>query len=185
MGQPQHSLRRSHAEAGPEPHLFHLDLSTSFHVEQFLANGTFDSFPLPPTLPPNPATITEGKSAALWFSNDTLYAAEVDSSITSFDTVTNQWQSVDVSGAHIDLQNHSPETSVSIPYSGLSFFFGETNIPGLVRFDASRPDALEWTNQTTQSNTEGIRVPKVAQAEMVHVPLGKEGVLLLMGGYDV
>jgi hypothetical protein len=162
VGQPQHSLSHSHAKAGPEPHLFHLDLSTSFHVEHFLANGTFDSLPLPPTLPPNPATITESNSAALWSSNDTLYAAEVDSSITSFDTVANQWRSVDVSGAHIDFQNYSPETSVSIPYSGLSFFFGETNVSGLVRFDASKPDALEWTNQMTQSNTEGVRVPKVA-----------------------
>ena len=73
--------------------------------------------------------------------------------------------------------------AASIPYNGLAFSFGVA-VPGLVIFDNSLPQSLKWNNQTT-SKSQGIQVPLVSEAEMVYVPMGKEGVLLVIGGTDV
>lgn len=143
---------------------------------------------------PNAAVVNQDNAAFLWYSNEKLYAPNLggdDHTLATFDIATGDWSFVSVSGHDVhlkdissDLNDRSSEMSVSIPSSGLAFSFGDWLLPGLVKFDGSVPQSLTWTNQTT-GGSQGIQVPLVSEAEMVYVPMGKEGVLLLMGGMDV
>ena len=78
----------------------------------------------------------------------------------------------------------------AIPSRGLSFSFGISNYEqlsaqqGFVTFNASQPDSLNWNIQTTNGQ-EGIQVAVVLGAELVYMPIGNEGVLLLIGGGEV
>ena len=144
---------------------------------------------------PNAAIVNEDNAAFLWYSNDTLYAPNLgagpSNTIAAFNTTAADWSFVSVSGDDVGLKSinsesdhRSSEMSASIPSSGLAFSFGDFGLPGLVRFDNAVSQSLTWKNQTS-GGSQGIQVPLVAEAEMVFVPLGKEGVLLVMGGMDV
>lgn len=144
---------------------------------------------------PNAAIMNEANAAFLWYSNDTLYApnlgAAPGNTIAAFNTTTADWSFVSVTGDHVrlkaigsELDDRSSEMSVSIPSSGLAFSFGDFGLPGLIKFDDSAPQALTWTNETS-GRSQGVPIPVISEAEMVYVPLGKEGVLLVIGGMDV
>lgn len=146
---------------------------------------------------PNTAIVNEDNAAFLWYSNDTLYAPHLGATaagdtIAAFNTTTADWSFLSVSGdddvrlksISSEFDDRSSEMSASIPSSGLAFSFGDFGLPGLVKFDSSVSQALRWENQTS-GGSQGIQVPLVSEAEMVYVPLGKEGVLLVMGGMDV
>lgn len=77
----------------------------------------------------------------------------------------------------------------TIPSRGLSFSFGtykykDSAQRGFITFNASKADSPTWNNETVHGQ-EGIQVPYNSGAELVYVPMGNEGVLLLIGGYDV
>ena len=77
----------------------------------------------------------------------------------------------------------------AIPSRGFSFSFGVSIFntsaqPGFITFNASRADFPYWNNQTT-AGQEGYQVPFASEAELVYIPIGNEGVLLLIGGMDV
>lgn len=79
--------------------------------------------------------------------------------------------------------------SATIPSRGLSFSFGAAVFEafaqrGFITFNASIADSPNWNNQTT-TGREGIPVPFAFEAELVYIPMGSEGVLLLIGGIDV
>ena len=142
---------------------------------------------------PNAAIVNEDNAAFLWYSNDTLYVPNLGAAagniIAAFNTTTADWSFPSVSGDDVsfftpDLDDRSSEMSASIPSSGLAFSFGDFGLPGLIKFNNSAPKALAWTNQTS-GVSQGIQVPVVSEAEMVYVPLGNEGVLLVIGGMDV
>lgn len=88
------------------------------------------------------------------------------------------------------LEDGSSEMLAAIPSRGLSFSFGVSNStqqsaqPGFITFNASQADSLNWNNQT-MNGQKGIQVPSVSDAELVYMPIGNEGVLLLIGGIDV
>lgn len=140
---------------------------------------------------PNAAVINEDNAAVLWYSNDTLYTpnsdredTSVDNTLAAFNTTTTAWSFVEVSGSNVQLKDRSSEMSASIPSSGLAFSFGVTGTPGLVKFNDSVPESLTWSNQST-SGSQGIQVPLLSEAEMIYVPMGKKGILIVMGGQDV
>ena len=96
-----------------------------------------------------------------------------------FDIATNQWSSAPVTG-NVDGLVGPSLASVSITGLGLSFALGPDE-PGLTRFDATRPTSLTWTNQTTRG-PQGIDPPLVyGDSELIYVPLGAEGILLVFG----
>ena len=143
----------------------------------------------------NAAIVNEDNAAFLWYSNDTLYAPDLSSppgnTLAAFNTATEDWSFLPVSGDDVSLKSfnskldhRSSEMSASIPSNGLAFSFGDFAQPGLVKFDSSASQTLTWQNQTS-GGSQGIQVPLVSEAEMVYVPLGKKGVLLVMGGMDV
>ncbi|MCJ1268768.1 hypothetical protein MMC22_008656 [Lobaria immixta] len=77
--------------------------------------------------------------------------------------------------------------SATIPSRGLSFSFGASVFKtsaqrGFITFNASIADSPSWNNQTTDG--EGAQVPFALEAELVYLPMGDGGVLLLIGGID-
>lgn len=143
----------------------------------------------------NAAIGNQDNAAFLWYSDDTLYVPDLSSppgnALAAFNTATEDWSFLPVTGDEVrlkssdsDSDHRSSEMSASIPSSGLAFSFGDFAQLGLVKFDGSVPRALTWQNQTS-GGSQGIQVPLVSEAEMVYVPLGKQGVLLVMGGMDV
>lgn len=132
------------------------------------------------------------QSPLLWYSNDTLYTfpSKGDQNILeTFDTTTNMWSSITVSGSNVNLKNGSSEMLATIPSRGLSFSFGVSMFQayaqqGFITFNASQPDSPNWNNQTVNGQ-DGIQVPFISEAELVYLPMGNEGVLLLIGGIDV
>lgn len=99
------------------------------------------------------------------------------------------WSSITVSGSNVTLKNESSEMSATIPSRGLSFSFGTSSFqgsaqPGFITFNASIADSPNWNNQTTTGRG-GIPVPFASEAELVYLPMGSEGVLLLLGGIEV
>ena len=177
-----------------EPYLFYLDLSTNVTVESFLSPSILQRYSLPSDMTPNAAIGNKDYDTFLWYSKDTVYAPNLGAAgntIAAFDTTKGDWRFLPVSGVDVyskdissALNDPSSEMSASIPSSGLAFSFGGFGLPGLVKFNNSVPRSLTWTNQTS-GGSPGIQVPVVSEAEMVYVPLGKEGVLLVIGGMDV
>lgn len=51
-------------------------------------------------------------------------------------------------------------------------------------FNSSSANQFTWTN-VTQKADGGISVPIATEAELVYIPLGKAGILLSIGGYQV
>lgn len=75
---------------------------------------------------------------------------------------------------------------VSVPESGLGFIYGGTDyMGGMIRFDASDPDNLSWTNETLGNGSNGLAVPNLESAAMVYIPAGDEGMLVTFGGRNV
>lgn len=170
-----------------EPYLYYLDLTVNFTAETFISPTVLQSYEIPSNLVPNAAITSEDDAAILWYTNDTLYipnSNDTDSTLMAFNTTTEDWSVVHVPKNDVDLKDRSSEISASIPSSGLSYSFGATGIPGLIKFNGSLPGSLTWDNQTS-GQLPGIQVPQVSEAEMVYVPMGKAGVLLTMGGRDV
>lgn len=168
------------------PYLFYLDLAVNLTVEQYLSPDILRKYPIPANMTPNIADVYEDSSAILWYSNDTLYSHNsdrVDNTLAAFNTTTENWSFVEVSGNNVQLVDRSSEMSASIESSGLAFSFGSTGKPGLLKFNNLVPQSLTWSNETSRLG--GIQVPLVSEAEMVYVPMGKEGVLLIIGGMDV
>ena len=56
---------------------------------------------------------------------------------------------------------------------------------GMLRFDESDSSRISWTNQTLGPGSSGISVPGSVAGGMVYLPVGKGGVLLLLGGSNV
>lgn len=129
----------------------------------------------------------------LWYSNDTLYAptsSDIRTPLGSFNTTTNLWSYVNVSGSNVNLTNQTSDILASVPSSGLAFslisYSWDTNVvvPEFITFNFSSAQFPTWYKQT-MNGYQGIQVPNVSRSELVHLPMGNEGVLLLIGGEDV
>lgn len=167
-------------------------------IESFIPSNKYQKYPIPTGANPNIAISAEDTQTILWYNEDSLFTVFTEgidetppSEMSVFDTKSNSWSSANVQGSGVNLYIDSgSEGSVSVPTSGFSFSFGGNPslvaLPGLVTFNASLQAALDitWSNNTA-AGTYGVQVPVIAEAEMVYVPYGKEGVLLLMGGYVV
>ena len=55
----------------------------------------------------------------------------------------------------------------------------------MIRFDASKPTAISWTNETEGAQGDGDSSPNRLGGGMVYIPKGTSGILLSMGGADV
>lgn len=173
--------------------LFSLDLETSFPVEDLLSPDFLHNISIPSTVTPDIINQVESIwSGALFATNDTLYiygGGDVDENpmhdLASYNITTNSWKQVSISGGDFEIGRRVLGQGVSDPISGLSFFTGgSNNVGGMLRLDASNPDDVTWTNQTKFSGSKGESVPEVLSGGLVYLPVGKAGILLLLGGSD-
>lgn len=179
-----------------DPYLFSLDLSANLTVEAFIPDSYLQRYSLSSdvihsgTLDYRHSSVLQ--APLLCYSNDTLYTSPSTGDqnlLETFDTTTNTWSSITVSGSNVNLKNESSEMLATVPSRGLSFSFGTSSFQasaqrGLITFNASMADSPNWNNQT-MTGREGIQVPFASEAELVYLPMGSEGVLLLIGGIDV
>lgn len=171
--------------------MFSLDLSDSFPVETVLSQNFIQSITIPPNVVPNLINQSEELyNGALFATNDTFYvfggADPTQNLLASYNAISETWASVSVSGSDFLTNPRYQGQSVSDPFTGLSFYSGGTdNIYGMVKFDASNPAAVSWTNETSVSPGDGDPSPNRFLGGMVYLPKGKAGVLLLLGGYFV
>lgn len=106
--------------------------------------------------------------------------------LASFNATAQSWSPVSLSGGNFQKDARWYGTGVSDAVSGLSFFIGGLNsVGGLLKIDLSDPAHPSWTNQTAQLHPTGAKIPHMIGAGMIYLPIGKSGVLLLMGGQNV
>ena len=194
----------------PQPYLYSLAINSKTPVERTIPASFYQRYDLPGS--PNIAHDIEDTQTVLWYDNDSLYSAFLPADtvygepleLSMFSTTANEWTSSgvgttlnlsstyhhDLNGSEVQLLDEwgwSSEASVSVPEAGLSFSFGGSPssdvLPGLITFNASSPYYTWWNN--TSPGISDVPVPLVAESEMVYIPYGKEGVLLMMGGYSV
>ena len=174
--------------------LFSLDLSTTFPVETLLSpdflHNTSISLDIVPALLSQTESLWAG---ALFASNDSIYiygggdsSGGSENTLASYNVTTSTWNPVAVSGGEFENDSRSFGQSVSIPASGLAFFVGGTDgVQGMLRFDESDSSRISWTNQTLSNGSRGISIPDSVAGGMVYLPVGKAGILLLLGGSNV
>ncbi|KAK6442515.1 hypothetical protein LTR95_001255 [Oleoguttula sp. CCFEE 5521] len=164
-----------------------------------------DTFPIERSIPSSLVTSTDIGSAVhvtetdpfnasvpIWSSGDTLYVFGGPSSPTnvlpSYNVTSQTWKDVQVEGGSFNFGNHSYSQAVSTPESGLSFYSGGLapyTGPSMIRFDASNPAKLSWTNESLGQGSYGVEVPNLVDGTIVYVPAGKAGLLVSFGGYNV
>lgn len=129
----------------------------------------------------------------MWYTNDTIYVfaglhQTPTNTVSAYNITTNAWQEVQVAGGDFDFHNRSSAPSVSVPSLGLNFIYGgndPTSIGGMIRFDASDPANLSWTNETLGNGSYGVEVPNLESGAFVYIPAGEQGVLVSFGGANV
>lgn len=173
----------------PKPNLFTLRLNESFSVTGLLTDQLYSS-DLPSDVP------WDSESGAFFYDNTTLYLyaglPSSDESATNrlwaYNVMDSLWREVTVKGGNY--QHGSRETALfaSIPGAGLSFFSGgkEGDTPGIIRFNSSNPATLTWENDTSFSYS-NLKSPGPLRSEgqLVFIPVGEQGVLISIGGYNV
>lgn len=181
--------------------LYYFDLSgnTDLQAESIISSSSLNKISVPFDTTSGLENQTHNQGGALFQTLDSfyVYAGLGDTSTTEnnvlamYNTTSNQWSSHTVSGGNYNKLNRLFPGAASIPSTGLSFFSGggssgvsQPGQPtGMLRFDASNPDALTWRNETARSSS-GVSVPARVGGNMVYVPMGEQGVILLWGGYN-
>ncbi|KAF3400580.1 Kelch repeat-containing protein [Talaromyces pinophilus] len=182
-------------EIAPSSSLFSLNLTSQFPVERsipqaLLNNDTIDSdinIAYESTV-----RISNGDATgALWNTNDTIYVfgggfKKPTNTLSAYNVTTNQWKEVNVTGGNFNFGNRTSSQYVSVPESSLGFIYGGTDyMGGMIRFNASDPENLSWTNETLGDGSNGIEVPNLESGAMVYIPAGDEGILITFGGGNV
>ena len=90
-----------------------------------------------------------------------------------------------LSGGDFQYGFRSFGASASDPMSGLSFFVGGDNVGGLLKVDLSDTSNPSWTNQSIQLPSADSVLTPVVGASMTYLPIGKAGILLVIGGAEV
>ncbi|KAL4904745.1 hypothetical protein BDW74DRAFT_154510 [Aspergillus multicolor] len=185
--------------AEPSSSLYRLSLNASFPVEESIPASLLQSTPIPSeSIAYESAADSNGYSAdgALWPFIDTVYAFGGRSSLTSstaadrisrYDTSSNEWTDVSVTGGALNFGRREAASFATAPESRLGFILGGQYpyMSGMVRFDASNPNKLSWTNETLNNGSFGEEVPNLHGAAMIYIPAGSEGMLIVFGGRNI
>ncbi|KAL1627910.1 hypothetical protein SLS54_002177 [Diplodia seriata] len=201
MGGDYHFDGDASGETFSSDSLYYFDLSgnTDIQAETIIASSSLNKISVPFDTTTTLEEQTHNQGGALFSTLDTFYvfAGLSDDSTTennvlaAYNRTSNQWSSHTVSGGEYNKLNRLFAGTASVPSTGLSFFSGGGNSgvykpgqpTGMLRFDASNPDALTWRNETAQSSS-GVSVPARVGGNMVYVPMGEQGVILVWGGYN-
>ncbi|KAH8689001.1 hypothetical protein BGW36DRAFT_402059 [Talaromyces proteolyticus] len=171
----------------PSTTLYSLDVNNQFPVERSIPQSLLTDTTIASqiTAAYNSSLIGSNGDAAgaLWHTNDTIYIfgggfETPTNSVSSYNVRTSEWKEVEVKGGSFNFGNRSSAQYVSVPERNLGFV-------GMIRFDASDPNNLSWTNETLGNGSYGADVPNLDSGTMVYVPAGKEGMLISFGGSNV
>jgi len=168
-----------------EQFLYYLNLSTSFPVEGYIPVNSLHSVAVP-------SSIGTANTGAFFTAGDMLYSYSTGSNfpyatntIIGYNTVTNTWSNLTVSGGAFNIAGRGAAFSVTNEETGMGFYLGtgspgdsdSWDIQGLLVFNGSDANNLKWTNQTADA-------PIIDTGTMVYIPLSKEGVLIAFAGAD-
>ena len=106
--------------------------------------------------------------------------------LASYNATAQSWRPSSLSGGGLQNDERLSSTGVSDAVSGLSFFIGgTTGVSGLLEVDVSDPVHPSWTNKSAQLHSTGADISQMIDPSMIYLPIGRSGVLLLMGGANV
>lgn len=170
-----------------------LNVSSQFPVEENIPYSSLTNKSIDPSMTTAYWNALNGQgSGAMWNTNDTIYVfggvQTPTNALSAYNVTTDRWQDVRVAGGDFNFDVRTGAVSVSVPESGLNFVLGG-HVPffvgGMVRFDASDPADLTWTNETLGNGSFGEEVPNLDSGALVYVPAGEQGVLIAFGGNNV
>ena len=179
-----------------EHSIFTLDLATRFPVEDLLSTDFYRNTSIPLDLVPNIKDQAVARSSgALFATNDSFYiygggisplfggvnpGKSTAHTLASYNASTERWGSVSPSGGNFNSDARLWGQATSDPMTGKAYFTGgANNVQGVLEFDASDYDHINWTNHTRSTG------PGVIAGGMVFLPFGKAGTLLVLGGANV
>ncbi len=129
---------------------------------------------------------------AFFYDNTTIYlfsglgedSTTVSNELATYDTEAGDWLSSTVAGGSFASGDRQNLLYASVPQFGTSFALGGNYpiVKGLLKYDSTVQNNLRWTNIT--QDADGGSIPSNIGGAMVHVPMGKLGVLLIIGGAD-
>ncbi|KAI4176667.1 MAG: hypothetical protein LQ343_000959 [Gyalolechia ehrenbergii] len=104
--------------------------------------------------------------------------------MATYDSGADDWFASTVAGGAFGFSDRLNLLYASVPQFGKSFALGGNSgiIQGFLYFDSSVPDSLTWTNVTQDAT--GNDVPSNIGGAMIHVPMGRSGILLVIGGAE-
>ncbi|KAF3908103.1 hypothetical protein ABW21_db0207248 [Orbilia brochopaga] len=136
-----------------------------------------------------------------FYNNETLWAyaavqrdPNVSNSVNqtdtmwAYDTSSASWSEENIAGGELQWFNQTNGLSVTTP-DGRSFYGGGQGIglygrnAGLVLFEANATPP-RWSFIPESNNVEGVGTPSTLNGAAVYLPVGEQGLLVLMGGYD-
>lgn len=159
-----------------------------------MSNDTFGSSDVPTSLTPTINSQVRGSGGGFFYDNTTIYTfsgfdkddVPATNVLPTFNTSTDTWATVAVDGGNFSYGQLGGMVTSSVPEFSLSFSLSGdlANVAeGLIRLDTSIPNKPSWANITMDAFQNPT--PRVAGASMPYVPMGKRGVLMLIGGFDV
>ncbi|KAL8836933.1 MAG: hypothetical protein Q9170_002733 [Blastenia crenularia] len=176
---------------GPVSKLFWFNLNETFPVDNFIANSTLSYVDAPSGLTESFNDQIESAGGAFFYDNSSLYlfsgtgkSTSQDSHMAKYDSEIGDWSASSVNGGAFNFNDRQNLLYASVPQFGKSFALGGDIdiVKGFVKFDSSNTDDLTWTNVT--KDVGGRDVPSNIGGALIHVPMGKLGVLLVIGGAD-
>lgn len=170
-----------------------MDLNSQFPVERAIPHSALNTDPISSDIRvAYQMTEYPGDNGAIWRTNDTMYffGGGFDTAIdtvSSYNVSSGRWKDVQVSGGNFNFGNRSVAQTVSVPGLGLGFIYGGSSpyIGGMLRFDASDPNNLSWSNETLNNGSYGVDVPNLNAGTMIYIPAGTKGMLISFGGGNV
>lgn len=185
------------AGKGHYPNLYWINVDVNLPVNSHISSSQLRSQEIPSYMSgalrmalgmggPGPRAL-----GALFAANDRLYTyAGSDTPtyvLSSYDIGTSTWSNVDVEGGTYNDRNATDGEYISVASSGLSFYLGGRPPIGntMLRFNASDPDHASWAYESLGDGSYGAEVPNTGQGNMVYIPAGPEGMLLVFGGYEI
>ncbi|KAL2828072.1 hypothetical protein BJY01DRAFT_255506 [Aspergillus pseudoustus] len=133
--------------------LYHLELNSGFPVESAIPESALHASPI---------------------DRDETIA------IAAYNVSTGEWSEVEVVDDRFNSGRRAVAQYATASEAGLGFILGGVlpTVGGMLRFDASGPENLSWTNETLGSGSNGIEVPNLQGGAMVYIPAGKQGILM-------
>lgn len=131
-------------------------------------------------------------NGAFWEIDGTIYTfgggfKTPTNTLSAYNVSEGKWKDVTVAGGNFNFGNRTAAQFATAPGSGLGFIYGGSTpyMGGMIRFDASNPDQLSWSNETLNNGSYGVQVPNLNAGAMVYIPAGEEGMLISFGGGNV